>query len=152
MRVWRKENSCSEQRYSSIYKSPPLSSWRKIFCFWRTCRTGPHVASAIGWNDPLFHTSMALIHVCNSDKALSFDHGKGHEIPCGLRAAQRISLDIQELIKLSKKDSSWWYVRIKWTQSLPKQKQSLLQSSPSDQKARRRQLFCPWNVKIQDEW
>ncbi|KAL8793257.1 MAG: hypothetical protein Q9195_004194, partial [Heterodermia aff. obscurata] len=35
----------------------------------------------LGSTDPYIHGSLALYEVCNEDKALIFDHGKGHLVP-----------------------------------------------------------------------
>lgn len=63
-----------------------------------------HTYHVIGSNDPMLHASMALLNVCDPDKTLLFDHGKGHQISWEPRTAKRISLDIRELIELTKED------------------------------------------------
>lgn len=71
----------SEQRYSSMDRLHCPVGGKSLPVLDRSALR-VHTYHVIGSDDPMLYTTMALINVCTSDKALSFDHGKGHEISC----------------------------------------------------------------------
>ena len=85
-----------------LYRSPPLSGDGKSLLVMRHL----HTSHVIGSNDPMLHTSMALIMVSDPDKAVLLDHGRAHQTSWDLRTAKNISLDIKKLIELSRENSS----------------------------------------------
>lgn len=93
-----------------LYRSPPLSGDGKSLLLADVLDPPVmrhlHTSHVIGSNDPMLHTSMALIMVSDPDKALLLDHGRAHQISWDLRTAKKISLDIKKLIELSRENSS----------------------------------------------
>ena len=52
----------------------------------------------IGVADPYLHCALALHSICDSDKAIIFDHGWGHTIPRDADIVQELGSTIREMI------------------------------------------------------
>lgn len=50
----------------------------------------------LGSTDPFIHGSLALYEVCNEEKALIFDHGKGHLVPRERRVLKDLAAFIRK--------------------------------------------------------
>lgn len=56
------------------------------------------ICDPVGSLDPYLDGSMAMYNVCNSDKAILFDHAKGHTLPRDKDTVTELGDVIREMI------------------------------------------------------